>query len=94
MPKRNIPNLRSLKTDDLKLLKYMEEKGREIAKRYSIFKITYSIYIVGSQTVTKVSKIYNVQMYMLTKTNRGVFLLYIKFSWKSQWQKLIKSNDL
>ena len=44
MPKRNIPNLRSLKTDDLKLLKYMEEKGREIAKRYSIFKITYSIY--------------------------------------------------
>jgi hypothetical protein len=41
MPKRNIPNLRSLKTDDLKLLKYMEEKGREIAKRYSIFKITY-----------------------------------------------------
>jgi hypothetical protein len=33
-------------------------------------------------------------MYMLTKTNRGVFLLYIKFSWKSQWQKLIKSNDL
>jgi hypothetical protein len=37
MPKRNIPNLRSLKTDDLKLLKYMEEKGREIAKRYSIF---------------------------------------------------------
>lgn len=44
MPKRNIPNLRSLKTDDIKLLKYMEEKGREIAKRYSSFKLTNSIY--------------------------------------------------
>lgn len=34
MPKKNIPNLKSLKKEDIDLLKYMEEKGRELAKRY------------------------------------------------------------
>ncbi|CAC5381891.1 APTX [Mytilus coruscus] len=32
MPKKNIPNLKSLKKEDIDLLKYMEEKGRELSK--------------------------------------------------------------
>ncbi|XP_062603273.1 aprataxin-like [Saccostrea cucullata] len=33
MPKENIPNLKSLKKENVELLKYMHEKGKEIAEK-------------------------------------------------------------